>query len=116
VYRTLPAAIDGEALCAQLRAGSLDAITFASPSAVRAFAALLDASARASARQCAIAAIGLTTAEALRVAGLPVSAVAERAGVESLAEALVGALEHTRAAADEHAVVRGDESRSGGDQ
>jgi uroporphyrinogen III methyltransferase/synthase len=92
VYRTLPAPVDAAVLRARLISGEIDGLTFASPSAVKAFAALLDSAARDASRLCAVAAIGRTTAEALRVAGLRVDAVAENAGVEPLVEALIAAL------------------------
>ena len=92
VYQTLPAPVDAAALRARLAVDELQGLTFASPSAVRAFAVLLDDAARRAAERCTIAAIGRTTAEALRVAGLHVDAVAESAGVAPLVEALVAAL------------------------
>ena len=91
-YRNLPAAIDAEALRRQLLAGELDALTFASPSAVRRFAALLDAQALAAARRCVVAAIGPVTARALERAGLPAAAVAGSATPAALVEALAAAL------------------------
>lgn len=91
VYRTVPAAIDAAELRRQLSAGELHGLTFASPSAVRVFVEHLDADARSAADACKVAAIGRTTAEALRVAGLRVDAVAEAAGVAPLVEALVAA-------------------------
>jgi len=92
VYRTLPAPVDSAALCAQLAAGELHGLTFASPSAVRAFASLLDEGARRAVERCAVAAIGRITAEALRVEGLHVDAVADSAGVAPLVEALAAVL------------------------
>lgn len=90
VYRTEPAAVDAPALRAALVQGALDALAFASPSAVRRFAALLDEPARRAAAACVVAAIGGTTAAALREAGLPPDAEAEHAGMPALVEALAG--------------------------
>jgi len=87
-YRTLPAAVDAPDLLRQLVEGELYALTFTSPSAARAFAALLDAPAREAASRCTLAAIGSTTAEALRKEGLTPDLVPERAGSVELAEAL----------------------------
>jgi uroporphyrinogen III methyltransferase/synthase len=88
VYATVPAALDESALRAELVAGDLDALTFASPSAAARFAELLDDAARAAARHCVIAAIGSTTAGALRERGLPPDVVPTEAGARALATAL----------------------------
>jgi uroporphyrinogen III methyltransferase/synthase len=87
-YRTEPAPVDAPALRAELAQGGFAALTFASPSAARHFAALLDAPARAAARRCVVVAIGPITAEALAAEGLPADVIAEAAH----ARALVGAL------------------------
>jgi uroporphyrinogen III methyltransferase/synthase len=92
VYRTLPAAVDAAALRARLAEGSIDVLTFASPSAARAFAALLDPPAREAARRCLTAAIGRVTAEALRVEGLGPDVVPERADATLLVAAVADAL------------------------
>ena len=89
VYRTLPAEVDAAALRAALVGGDLDALTFASPSAARRFAALLDEASRAAARKAAVAAIGGATAAALAELGLPPDAVAERPAMRDLVAALV---------------------------
>jgi uroporphyrinogen III methyltransferase/synthase len=88
VYATRPAELDETALRAALAAGELDALTFASPSAARRFAACLDEAARAAARRAAIAAIGATTAAALRELGLAPQVVPERADAPALVDAL----------------------------
>jgi len=88
VYETVPAAFDAAALRVALVAGELDACTFASPSAAKAFAAGLDAAARAAARRTALAAIGETTATALRAAGLAPQVVASHASAQDLVDAL----------------------------
>jgi len=91
-YRNLPAEVDAAELRAALRAGALDALTFASPSAARRFAALLDEPAREAARRCVVAAIGPVTARGLEAVGLPATAVAEAPTPEALVEALARAL------------------------
>jgi uroporphyrinogen III methyltransferase/synthase len=88
VYATAPADVDAGQLRATLVRAELDALTFASPSAVRRFAACLDAASRAAAGRAVIAAIGVVTAEALSEVGLPADVVPERAGARELVEAL----------------------------
>jgi uroporphyrinogen-III synthase len=94
-YRTVPGP-GAAALLAELRAGDMDAVTFASPSAVT---YLLDGlmaeglardEARALLARAALVAIGPTTAGALRDAGLPVASVAEPHTAEGLVAALIG--------------------------
>jgi uroporphyrinogen III methyltransferase/synthase len=91
VYRTEPAALDEAGLRAALVRGELDALTFASASAARRFAALLDEPARRAAAAAVVAAIGGTTAAALREAGLPPSVEAAQADMPSLVDALAEA-------------------------
>jgi uroporphyrinogen-III synthase/uroporphyrinogen III methyltransferase/synthase len=87
-YRTVAApAVAVAPLGEAILDGKLDAVTFASPSAVRSVvlalgerAALLD--------RCALAAIGPTTAEALREAGLRVSVTPESSSAAALADAI----------------------------
>jgi uroporphyrinogen III methyltransferase/synthase len=88
VYRSVPAPLDAAALRERLAHGELDALTFASPSAAKNFAAALDRASREALRGCVVAAIGPVTAEALRSLGLPPDCVAERADGEALVEAL----------------------------
>jgi uroporphyrinogen III methyltransferase/synthase len=88
VYATAPAAVDEPALRAALVAGELDALAFASPSAADRFAGLLDDASRAAARRCIVAAIGETTAAALREHGLAPDVVPERPGARALVDAL----------------------------
>jgi uroporphyrinogen-III synthase len=91
-YRTLPpqaGAPAAEALRARLVRGGVDVATFTSPSAVRNCLGLLDAEARQALGRCVVAAIGPTTAQALRDEGLAPDVQPERAGVEELVEALV---------------------------
>lgn len=88
VYRTAQAPFDAEALRDSLVQGRLDALTFASPSAVRHFTEAVGAPGLVAARRTLVAAIGPVTAAALSEAGLPASVLAERANAEALAEAL----------------------------
>ena len=88
LYRSAPPALDPAPLCAALAAGEFDTLTFASPSAARHFAALLDEGAREAARRCTVAAIGPVTAEALAGLGLPADVVAARAEAAELVQAL----------------------------
>ncbi len=90
-YRTLAPDIDAAALCERLTAGRLDVLTFASPSAVRNFMSLLDGAARRAVSNCLVAAIGPTTAEALRKEGLAPDVVPERASAADLVAALIEA-------------------------
>jgi uroporphyrinogen-III synthase len=88
VYRTVAAEVDAARLRADLQRGALQVLSFTSPSTVRSFAACLDAAAREAAGRCIVAAIGATTAQALREAGLPPTITAERSGVAELVRAL----------------------------
>jgi uroporphyrinogen III methyltransferase/synthase len=88
VYRTDPVPGVGAAVDAALRAGRLDALLFASPSAVRAVREGLSAEGLEAARRAWIGAIGPTTAEALRESGLAPDAVPERHTAEDLVAAL----------------------------
>lgn len=88
VYRTEAAPFDGPALCGQLEEGTLAALTFASPSAVRHFAAGVGARGLRAARAAAVAAIGPVTAAACRAEGLPPDVVAARPSAEALVAAL----------------------------
>jgi len=87
-YRTVAAEADAGALCDRLEAGTLDALTFTSPSTVQHFLAMLRPAARAAAGRCVVAALGETTAAALGDAGLPPQVVPERPEAAALAEAL----------------------------
>jgi uroporphyrinogen III methyltransferase/synthase len=88
LYRTEPAPFDRAALVAQLAARELDALAFASPSAVRHFAAGAGADGIAAAHAPAIVAIGPITADALRSVGLAPNVVAETPSAASLVAAL----------------------------
>jgi uroporphyrinogen III methyltransferase/synthase len=96
VYRTVPSPAGRERLRELLSAGTLDAATFASGSAVRSFVALLEPAQIAGiAGRVAVACIGPVTADEARAAGLPVDILAKEATLASLAEALE---EHFKAA------------------
>jgi uroporphyrinogen-III synthase len=88
LYRTEAAPFDRAALRAELRAGRLHALAFASPSAARHFATGVGSEGVEAARAAAIVAIGLVTAEALRGAGLAPSVVAETPSAAGLVDAL----------------------------
>jgi uroporphyrinogen-III synthase len=88
VYRTVAAAVDGEALREQLLAGELDALTFTSPSTAKHFAALLDDESRKAAANCVVAAIGSVTEKALAQLDLAADVVPKRATMPDLVAAL----------------------------
>jgi len=88
-YRTVAAPPEVIALLAdRLERGELDAVAFASPSAVKSVVEGLGARSRLLAR-CTLAAIGPTTAAALAEAGLEASVVPETSTGRDLAEAIV---------------------------
>ncbi|HET6812110.1 MAG TPA: uroporphyrinogen-III C-methyltransferase [Acidimicrobiales bacterium] len=84
-YRTAPLPVPARLV---ERAEAADAVTFASGSAVDAY---LAAGARVRPHQRVVC-IGPVTAEAARRAGLEVAAVAERAGLDALVDAVVAAV------------------------
>jgi uroporphyrinogen-III synthase len=90
-YRTVADGPDAARVGADLEAG-LDALTFASPSAVAAVADCLAALGSSALRELPCAAIGPTTAAALRHRGARHVTVAARTDLESLARATVHAL------------------------
>lgn len=91
-YRTVPAPAGELApLAGWIAAGEVDAVTFASPSAVSAVVAALGDRAPLLAR-VALAAIGPTTADALRAAGFAVAVQPPRYTGADLAEAVAAAL------------------------
>jgi uroporphyrinogen-III synthase/uroporphyrinogen III methyltransferase/synthase len=91
-YRTVPSPPELlRPLAAWIAAGEVDAVAFASPSAVRAVTAALGAEAVSLARVL-LGAIGPTTAEALRDAGLPVGALPADHTGRGLAEAIASRL------------------------
>src|SRR5262245_47588186 len=95
-YRTEPAAFDGAALAADLARGTLHALTFASPSAVRSFASGVGPEGVAAARGAVVAAIGRVTADALHAIGLAADAVASLPEPEAWVEALATAFARRR--------------------
>lgn len=91
-YRTVATPPDPSEILAAVRGGRVDVVTFTSSSTVEGFlAAATDAQHREIRQRLAAAAIGPTTAAALRAAGWP-AVVAE----EATLEALVGAVLRTR--------------------
>ncbi|MFZ0735531.1 MAG: uroporphyrinogen-III synthase [Candidatus Acidiferrales bacterium] len=75
--------------------GEVDVVTFASPSAFRQFAELFDAATlHLLAGSARFAAIGPTTAGAIREAGWPVAIEAEEATSKGLADAIAAHFEH----------------------
>jgi len=87
-YRTVPASsLAVVPLGEALHGGTVDAVAFASPSAVRSVVAGLGARA-AMLDRCALAAIGPTTAAALREAGLRVTVTPTTSTGADLAEAI----------------------------
>jgi len=100
-YETLPpdpASPEAEVLRARVGRGDLDVATFTSPSAVRHCLALVGDEGRAALARCTLAAIGATTAGALRAAGLEPDVVPDRPGVAELVAALVDREQTARAA------------------
>jgi uroporphyrinogen-III synthase len=85
-YRTVPAPAEALApLALALAAGRVDAVAFASPSAVRSVASALGAELL---RRAVLASIGPTTSDALRALGLEPAVEPARAGGAALAEAI----------------------------
>jgi len=92
-YDVGPAGVTAESCRADLAGDPIDAITFASPSAVNGLRDLLDpASFTTLMHTAAIAAIGSTTAAAVRASGHEPDAVADPSTLEGLAQAVVRAL------------------------
>ncbi len=91
-YRTVLADAEGPRLRALLREAALDALCFTSPSTVDGFLAMLDPEARAAVGRCTVAAIGRTTARALREAGIEPDVIPGEPGARALAAALAGCL------------------------
>jgi uroporphyrinogen-III synthase len=91
VYRTTgPDASAAAFVRTAIASGSIDVATFASPSAVEHFVGVLDATLLETARHhLVVAAIGETTADAVRKAGFREPVVARTATTEGLMEALL---------------------------
>jgi len=94
VYRTVPNTRDGQVLAEMLQNGEIDAITFTSGSTVRGLVSAMDKAGIARSdltqwmRHMVIAAIGPSTAAAVREAGWEVAVQPPQATVASLVEAL----------------------------
>ena len=91
VYRTEPAPFEADRLRASLEEGSLDALLFASPSAVHSFAAGLGPDGSRVARGAQVVALGAATAAALAEVGLPADVQPEHATTDACIEALAAA-------------------------
>jgi len=88
-YRTVPPGPEGAAALEQIRAGRVDAVALASPSAFERLAEQLGMATLAElTRRVALAAIGPVTAAAIREAGLPVAVMPAKPSAESFVEAL----------------------------
>lgn len=90
-YRTVPVADLALEIRRLVRAGAVDAVTFASPSSVSALRALLGVDLAALSGACLVA-IGPTTATAMDAAGMPAHAVAVRPDVDGVVQAVAGHL------------------------
>jgi uroporphyrinogen III methyltransferase/synthase len=97
-YRNVRPPVDAAALRQQLESGTLDALTFTSPSAVAHFADLLDDAARRAVGDCLVAAVGATTAAALRARGIEPDVVPKRPDARALVAALAAHAAALRAA------------------
>ena len=86
VYRTASDGAGSGALREALNAGRVDAVTFASASAVRGF---VDAVGADLARRAPAVSIGPVTSDAVRAAGIPLAAEAADASIDALADSAV---------------------------
>jgi len=88
-YRTVAPAPDAQQALERIRAGEVDAVTLASPSAFERLAEQLGMPALAELTgRVALAALGPVTAEAIRQAGLPVAVVPAKPSAAAFVEAL----------------------------
>lgn len=87
-YRNVAPVIDGAGLSRRIAEGELQVLTFTSPSTVHNLLAALDAEARAALPRCIVAALGQTTADALRAEGIEPTVVPDKPDVDSLVQAL----------------------------
>jgi uroporphyrinogen III methyltransferase / synthase len=88
-YRTVAPGPEAEQALERIRAGQVDAITLASPSAFERLAEQLGMPALAElTARVALAALGPVTAEAIRQAGLPVAVVPKKPSADAFVEAL----------------------------
>lgn len=95
-YRTVTAESAQSEAASAIRAGRVDVITFASPSAVHGFVDVMGEEARALAAGAKIAVIGQVTAEAVREAGMTAHIEAEESTASGLARAIAGYFEQQR--------------------
>jgi len=102
-YHTVPAPADAESALEQIRAGKVDVVTLASPSAFEHLSEQIGAgtlAALAGRGRLSLAAIGPVTAAAIRQAGLPVAVVPSKPGAGALVEALAAHCLNARKSAD----------------
>jgi uroporphyrinogen III methyltransferase/synthase len=92
VYRTASDGAGSGTLRDALGAGRVDAVTFASASAVRGF---VDAVGAELSRRAPAVSIGPVTSDAVRAAGIPLAAEASEASIQALADATVKLVGHT---------------------
>ncbi len=97
-YRNRRPDIDGEGLSERIATGDIAVLTFTSPSTVRHLLEVLTDEARAALPERILAAVGPTTAAALRDAGLEPTVVPERPGGRELVTALVAYVAAARSA------------------
>jgi uroporphyrinogen III methyltransferase/synthase len=95
-YRTVRPPVDVAALRQDLEAGSLAALTFTSPSSVRHFVDLLDDAAFRAVADCIVAAVGTTTAGALRERGIEPDVIPKQPDSRQLVEALAAHVQALR--------------------
>jgi uroporphyrinogen III methyltransferase/synthase len=100
-YRNVRPDVDVASLRHDLEAGTLGALTFTSPSTVEHFDELLDDAARRAAQDCIIAAVGSTTAAALRARGIAPDVVPKRPDPRALVDALTAHVRALRERQDE---------------
>ena len=99
-YRTVAPGADAEQALAQIRAGHVDAVVFASPSAFERLAEQVGmVTLHEQTGHVALAAIGPVTAEAIRQAGLPVAVVPSKPEPAALVDALAAHFSGTRGGA-----------------
>ncbi len=96
-YRNVPAPVDRDWLGCALGDGSIDVLTFASPSAVDNFYGLLDDAMRKAADGLVVAAVGRTTSRAIERHGARVDVVPDRPGGRELVAALAQHMADNRA-------------------